>query len=143
MGIWAALRGVQREEAINILRQEGVKEIDDDAFDLIWRATGGSMRRLMAVAELLVAKHAGKPVTERTRGRCRAEPVGAQPTESEGGGMKPTVRWSWLGAWNCWCVVSAEGRATEITREYAADFPLDLDGRIISQLNLQGPRAAA
>ncbi len=24
------------------------------------------MRRLMAVAELLVAKHAGKPVTERT-----------------------------------------------------------------------------
>lgn len=66
VGIWAALRGVQREEAINILRQEGVKEIDDDAFDLIWRATGGSMRRLMAVAELLVAKHAGKPVTERT-----------------------------------------------------------------------------
>ena len=66
VGIWAALRGVQREEAINILRQEGVKEIDDDAFDLIWRATGGSMRRLMAVAELLVAKHAGKPVTEHT-----------------------------------------------------------------------------
>jgi len=66
VGIWAALRGVQREEAVNILRQEGVKEIDDDAAELLFRAVGGSMRRLMAVADLLVAKHAGKLVTERT-----------------------------------------------------------------------------
>ena|GEM_PF-2617169 len=66
VGIWATLRGVQKEEAAAILKAEGVKEIDDDAFALVWKATNGSMRRLMAVADLLVAKHAGKPVTERT-----------------------------------------------------------------------------
>lgn len=66
VGIWATLRGVQREEAANILRQEGITDISDDAFDLVWRATGGSMRRLMAVADLLRSKHAGKSISERT-----------------------------------------------------------------------------
>lgn len=66
VGIWAALAGVQKQEAAAILRQEGIAQIDDAAADLIYRSVGGSMRRLMAIADLLVTKHAGKPVTERT-----------------------------------------------------------------------------
>jgi hypothetical protein len=66
VGIWAALHGVQKQEAAAILRQEGVTQIDDSAFDLLYRATGGSMRRLMAITDLLVTKHSGKPVTEKT-----------------------------------------------------------------------------
>lgn len=66
VGIWAALAGVQKSEAAAILRQEGIKDIDDDAFDLLFRSVNGSMRRLMAITDLLVTKHAGKPVTERT-----------------------------------------------------------------------------
>ena len=66
VGIWAALRGVQREEAADIVRKEGVSQIDDPAFNLLWQVTGGSMRRLMAVTDLLSSKHSGKPVTEKT-----------------------------------------------------------------------------
>jgi DNA transposition AAA+ family ATPase len=66
VGIWAALQGVQKEEAAAILRQEGISQIDDGAFELLYRATGGSMRRLMAVTDLLVTKHAGKPVKVKT-----------------------------------------------------------------------------
>jgi hypothetical protein len=66
VGIWAALRGVQREEAADIVRKEGVSQIDDPAFNLLWQVTGGSMRRLMAVTDLLTSKHSGKPVTEKT-----------------------------------------------------------------------------
>jgi DNA transposition AAA+ family ATPase len=66
VAIWAALHGVQKQEAAAILRQEGISQIDDRAFDLLYRATGGSMRRLMAVADLLVTKHGGKPITEKT-----------------------------------------------------------------------------
>lgn len=65
VGVWAALRGISREEAADIIRQEGILDIDDAAFTLLWRATGGSMRRLMAVTDLLVTKHAGKAVTEK------------------------------------------------------------------------------
>jgi DNA transposition AAA+ family ATPase len=66
VAIWAVLHGVQREEAAAILRQEGVKQIDDAAFDLLYRSAGGSMRRLMAVTDLLVTRHKDKPVTEKT-----------------------------------------------------------------------------
>jgi len=66
VGVWAALRGVSREEVADIIRQEGIRDIDEAAFNLLWRATGGSMRRLMAVTDLLAAKHAGKAVTEKT-----------------------------------------------------------------------------
>lgn len=66
VGVWASLQGVQRQEAAAILRQEGISQIDDGAFDLLYGATGGSMRRLMAVTDLLVTKHSGKPITEKT-----------------------------------------------------------------------------
>jgi RPA family protein len=49
-----------------ILKQEGVKEVDEEAFDLWWKATGGSMRRLMRAVDLLQAKHDGKRVTVKT-----------------------------------------------------------------------------
>ena len=66
VGVWAQLRGVSREEAMNIVRQEGLQQIADDAFDLLWKATGGSMRRLMAVTDLLVSKHGNKAITAQT-----------------------------------------------------------------------------
>jgi DNA transposition AAA+ family ATPase len=66
VSIWAALTGVQQAEALTILKAEGVKDIDEGAFSVLYKATGGSMRRLMAVSNLLVTKHAGKQVTEKT-----------------------------------------------------------------------------
>lgn len=66
VAIWAQLTGVLREEVMDILAKEGVKDIETSAMDLLWRASGGSMRRLMAAADLLVAKHAGKKITDRT-----------------------------------------------------------------------------
>ena len=66
VGIWAALNGVQKAEVARIVRDEGVTKIDDEALHLLWHATGGSMRRLMAVTDLLVTKHGGKAVTTRT-----------------------------------------------------------------------------
>jgi type II secretory pathway predicted ATPase ExeA len=66
VAIWTQLRGVLREESMNVLKQEGVTDIDPDALDLLWRASGGSMRRLMAAADLLVLKHSGKRITVRT-----------------------------------------------------------------------------
>jgi DNA transposition AAA+ family ATPase len=66
VGAWAMLSGVTRNEMAAILKQEGITEIDEDAFDLWWKMTGGSMRRLMRSLELLQAKHAGKRISERT-----------------------------------------------------------------------------
>lgn len=66
VGIWATLTGVQKSEVSAILHQEGIAQIDDGATDLVWRAAAGSMRRLMAISDLLASKHAGKAVTERT-----------------------------------------------------------------------------
>ncbi len=66
VGVWAPLAGVTRAEMAAIVRQEGITDIDESAFDLWFRATGGSMRRLMRSLELLTAKHQGKKVTERT-----------------------------------------------------------------------------
>ena len=66
VGIWAMLGGVTRNEFAAILKQEGTADIDDTAADLWWRATGGSMRRLMRALDLLQAKHAGRRITERT-----------------------------------------------------------------------------
>lgn len=66
VGIWAPLRGLQAAEAVSILKQEGVENIEDAAADLLYRSIGGSMRRLMAVTDLLVAKHKGKAITENT-----------------------------------------------------------------------------
>ncbi|HEX4311918.1 MAG TPA: hypothetical protein VHZ25_17945 [Acidobacteriaceae bacterium] len=66
VGIWAALHGVQKGEAATIVKQEGLTQIEDAAFDLLYRSTGGSMRRLMAVTDLLLTKHSGKVITEKT-----------------------------------------------------------------------------
>ncbi|MEN6601641.1 MAG: AAA family ATPase [Bryobacteraceae bacterium] len=66
IGIWAPLRGVLKDEMVAIVRQEGIADVDDDAFDTWWLATRGSMRRLMATIDLLRARHQGKRVTVKT-----------------------------------------------------------------------------
>jgi len=66
IGIWAPLAGLTRQETAAILKCEGIVEMDEAAFDLCWKAIGGSMRRLMRAIGLLKAKHGGKPVTEKT-----------------------------------------------------------------------------
>lgn len=66
VGIWAPLAGVTRGEMTAIIKQEGVKEVDDSGFDLWWKATGGSMRRLMKSIELVREKHGERRVTEKT-----------------------------------------------------------------------------
>lgn len=66
VGIWAPLAGLQRAEMAAIVKQEGFTDIDEPAFDLWWKATGGSIRRLMRAVDLLKAKHAGKRITEKT-----------------------------------------------------------------------------
>jgi DNA transposition AAA+ family ATPase len=66
VSIWASLTGVQQAEAADILKAEGVTSIDEAAFSILFKATGGSMRRLMAVTNLLVSKHQGKQITEKT-----------------------------------------------------------------------------
>ena len=56
IGVWAALNGLQKAEIADIVRLEGVKQIDEAALDLLCRAVNGSMRRLMAVTNLLIEK---------------------------------------------------------------------------------------
>lgn len=66
VGVWAPLSGVSRAEMAAIVKQEGIGDVDEAAFDLWWRSTGGSMRRLMRAVDLLRAKHQGKRITEKT-----------------------------------------------------------------------------
>lgn len=66
VGIYAPLAGVGKGEMAAIVKAEGITDVDEDAFDLWWRAVGGSMRRLMGTIDLLKARHAGKRVTART-----------------------------------------------------------------------------
>lgn len=66
VGIWAPLAGLAKTEMAAICKQEGLSDIDEAAFDLWWKATGGSMRRLMRTIDLLQAKHSGKRVTSKT-----------------------------------------------------------------------------
>jgi DNA transposition AAA+ family ATPase len=66
IGIVAPLSGLTRAEMAAIVKQEGLKDISEEGFALWWRATGGSMRRLMTSVDLLKAKHADKPITEKT-----------------------------------------------------------------------------
>ena len=66
VGVWEALAGVSRAEMAAIVKSEGFTDIEESAFDLWWKATGGSMRRLMRAVELLRAKHQGKRITEKT-----------------------------------------------------------------------------
>jgi DNA transposition AAA+ family ATPase len=66
VGVWAPLAGLGKSEMVAIVKQEGITDIDEGAFDAWHRATGGSMRRLMRAIDLLKAKHQGKRVTEKT-----------------------------------------------------------------------------
>ena len=66
VGIWAPLAGLTRTECAAIIKQEGITDMDEAAFDLWWKSIGGSMRRLMRSIDLLKAKHTGKRVTEKT-----------------------------------------------------------------------------
>jgi DNA transposition AAA+ family ATPase len=66
VAIYAPLSGLSRDEMAAICKQEGITDVEDAAFDLWWKTTGGSMRRLMRSIDLLKAKHAGKRVTEKT-----------------------------------------------------------------------------
>jgi DNA transposition AAA+ family ATPase len=66
VGIWAPLAGFTRSEMTAIVKQEGLGELDEETFDMWWRATGGSMRRLMRSIELLQAKHEGRKITTKT-----------------------------------------------------------------------------
>ncbi len=66
VGIFAPLSGLTKSEMAAIVKQEGITDIDDAAFDLWWRQTAGSMRRLMRAIALMKAKHVGKRITERT-----------------------------------------------------------------------------
>jgi DNA transposition AAA+ family ATPase len=66
VGIWAPLGGLTRGEMAAIVKGEGFDEVDEGAFDLWFKATSGSMRRLARSLDLLKAKHSGKRVTEKT-----------------------------------------------------------------------------
>ena len=66
VGVWAPLSGLSRAEMSAIVKQEGFTDVDDAAFDLWCKATGGSMRRLMRSLDLLKAKHQGKRLSEKT-----------------------------------------------------------------------------
>ena len=60
------LSGVSKSEMAAIVKAENFTEVDESAFDLWHKATGGSMRRLMRALDLLKARHAGKRITAKT-----------------------------------------------------------------------------
>jgi len=66
VGLWAPLSGLTRSEMAALVKQEGFADVDEAAFDLWFKATGGSMRRLMRSIDLLKAKHQGKRIGEKT-----------------------------------------------------------------------------
>jgi DNA transposition AAA+ family ATPase len=66
VGIFAPLTGLTRNEMVAIVKQEGVADVDEAAFDLWFKATGGSMRRLIRSMDLLKAKHQGRRIGEKT-----------------------------------------------------------------------------
>jgi DNA transposition AAA+ family ATPase len=66
VGIWAQVGGVTKIEVSAILKREGICDVDERAFELFWKALGGSIRRLMQAVDLLKARYAGKRITERT-----------------------------------------------------------------------------
>lgn len=63
---WAILPGVGRGEIEQILRAEGIADVDAAAVELLARTVRGSMRVLMHAVRMIHAKHAGKPVREKT-----------------------------------------------------------------------------
>lgn len=83
VGIWAPLTGVTKAEMAAIVKQEGITDMDEGAFDVLWLAARGSMRRLMAALSLLKAKHQGKRVTEKTIGGVAGHLWGMQVRVAE------------------------------------------------------------
>jgi DNA transposition AAA+ family ATPase len=65
VGIWEQLPGLALEEMAAILKQEGIGELDDDAFRFWWQSVNGSIRRLMWSVALLKERHHGK-ITKKT-----------------------------------------------------------------------------
>lgn len=61
---WAILHGCTRGEMEQILRLEGVTDIDDAATELLWRMVNGSMRLLMHAVAMIQTKHKGKAIRE-------------------------------------------------------------------------------
>jgi DNA transposition AAA+ family ATPase len=66
IAIYAPLSGLSRAEMAAIVRAEGITDVEDAAFDLWWKTTGGSMRRLMRSIDLIKSKHAGKRIGTKT-----------------------------------------------------------------------------
>jgi len=66
VGVWAPLAGFSRAEMAAVVKQENIGDVEEAAFELWWRSTGGSMRRLMKAVDLLRAKYAGQRITEKT-----------------------------------------------------------------------------
>jgi DNA transposition AAA+ family ATPase len=66
VSIWAPLSGFSKTEMASIVKHEGLTDIEEAAFDMWFKLTGGSMRRLMRAVDLLRAKHSGKRITEKT-----------------------------------------------------------------------------
>jgi DNA transposition AAA+ family ATPase len=66
VGVWAPLAGLTRGEMAAIVKQEGFVDVDEAAFDLWFKTTAGSMRRLMRSLDLLKSRHAGKHIGEKT-----------------------------------------------------------------------------
>jgi type II secretory pathway predicted ATPase ExeA len=64
--VWTGLAGLLRHEMADILKQEGVAEIDDPAFELWWKAIRGSMRVFFDMLRLIQTKHQGRRITEKT-----------------------------------------------------------------------------
>lgn len=89
IGVWINLAGFTREEMAAIVKAEGVGEVDGDALDLWFRAVNGSMRYLIETCDMLVSRHQGKRVTERTIAdvckRLLGLPVMTPPAVRRGG----------------------------------------------------------
>jgi hypothetical protein len=66
VAIWAPLTGFTKGEMASVVRNEGLTDISEAAFDMWFKLTGGSMRRLIRAVDLLRAKHQGKRITETT-----------------------------------------------------------------------------
>jgi DNA transposition AAA+ family ATPase len=65
VGVWAPLSGLTRPEMAAVLKQEGLADVDEAAFDLWYRSCAGSMRRLMRSLDMLKARHQGRRVSEK------------------------------------------------------------------------------
>ena len=61
VGAWIQLKGVSRAEMADIVKQEGL-EVSPEVLDAWWKATRGSMRRLLAIR----AAHSGRELKVKT-----------------------------------------------------------------------------